>query len=344
MIFSLPESVYCYAFSLRKQKLLRNFIPQVKVKSLSRSQNLPDSATVLIWGAETAEPHWSNSVKIIRVEDGFVRSVGLGADLARPVSWVFDSRGIYFDASRESDLEWLLENASVDNELFERAGSLVKKVIEHGLTKYNVGTTPWQRPLDAGKVILVPGQVETDASIRLAAVGIKTNLALLQEVRNTNPDAYIIYKPHPDVVAGLRGKGSQEHLCRNYCNEVLTDAPMNELINSVDEVHVMTSLTGFEALLRGRKVVCYGLPFYAGWGLTQDVQTCARRTRQRSVSELAACALILYPTYITPNGMQLSEPEQIMNELVDLRQKMKSKTSSWRAPFRWILRKILSRP
>jgi len=344
MILSLPESVYCYAFSLRKQKLLRNFIPHVKVKKISRSQILPDSATVLIWGAEPADPHWPKSIKIIRVEDGFLRSVGLGADLVRPVSWVFDSRGIYFDASRESDLEWLLENTSVDNELLERADNLVKKVIEHGLTKYNVGGDPWQRPLSASRVLLVPGQVETDASIRLAAIGIKTNLALLQEVRNTNPGAYIIYKPHPDVVAGLRAKGSQEHLCWNYCNEVLMDVPMNDLINMVDEVHVMTSLTGFEALLRGRKVVCYGLPFYAGWGLTQDIHVCTRRTRQRSISELAACALILYPTYITYNRPKLAEPEQIMNELVDLRQKMRSNQAPWSVPFRWILRKILSRP
>lgn len=343
MIFNLPESVYCYAFSLRKQRLLRHFIPHVKVKSLSRSQNLPDSATVLIWGAEPPEPNWSKDIKIIRVEDGFIRSVGLGADLVRPVSWVFDSRGIYFDASRESDLEWLLENLPVDHEVLVRADNLVKKIIANGLTKYNVGGVPWQRPLAASRVILVPGQVETDASIRLAALGIKTNLGLLQEVRKANPDAYVVYKPHPDVVAGLRKEGSQEHLCWSYCNEVLTDAPMNDLINQVDEVHVMTSLAGFEALLRGRKVVCYGLPFYAGWGLTQDIQACTRRTRRRSIAELAACALILYPTYITYDRPKRVEPEQIMSELVDLRQKMNSNQASWRVPFRWVLRKILSR-
>jgi capsular polysaccharide export protein len=344
MIFDLPESVYCYAFSLRKQRLLRHFIPHVKVKSLSRSQSLSGSATVLIWGAEPAASHWPSSTRIIRVEDGFLRSVGLGADLVRPVSWVFDSRGIYFDASSASDLEWLLENASVDNGLLERADSLVKKVIEHGLTKYNVGANSWQRPLPASRVILVPGQVETDASIRLAAIGVKTNLALLQEVRNTNPDAYVIYKPHPDVVAGLRAKGSQEHLCSNYCNEVLTDVPINELINKVDEVHVMTSLAGFEALLRGRKVVCYGMPFYAGWGLTHDMLICNRRTRERSLNELVACALILYPIYFSYEKSRATDPEQILGELVRLREKSRRSASKWRSMLRWSLRKIYSRP
>jgi capsular polysaccharide export protein len=344
MIQNLPESAYCYAFSLRKQRLLRHFIPHVKVKSLSRSQNLPDSATVLIWGAEPANPNWSKNINIIRVEDGFLRSVGLGADLVRPVSWVFDSRGIYFDASRESDLEWLLENLSVDNELLERADNLVKKIIEYGLTKYNVGGFPWQKPLSASRVILVPGQVETDASIRLAAVGIKTNIGLLQEVRKANPDAYVIYKPHPDVVAGLRKEGSQEHLCWSYCNEVLTDAPMNDLINQVDEVHVMTSLAGFEALLRGRKVVCYGLPFYAGWGLTHDMLICNRRTRERSLNELVACALILYPIYFSYEKSRATDPEQILGELVRLREKSRRSESKWRSMLRWSLRKIYSRP
>ena len=43
---------------------------------------------------------------------------------------------------------------------------------------------------------------------------------------------------------------------------------MDVLLGIVDEVHTLTSLTGFEALLRGIEVHAYGGPFYAGWGLT----------------------------------------------------------------------------
>ena len=50
--------------------------------------------------------------------------------------------------------------------------------------------------------ILVPGQVEDDASIRLGTRDICTNLALLRSTREQNPDAIVIYKPHPDVEAG----------------------------------------------------------------------------------------------------------------------------------------------
>lgn len=339
-----PPTVYCHGFSLRKQALLRDFLPQARVRTLAAGQVPPDGSLLMLWGAAEVNPAWPKHVQIIRVEDGFLRSVGLGADLVRPVSWVFDRRGIYFDAEAESDLEWLLQHAALTPDQLQRAEALVQRIIETGLTKYNVGGKPWQRPPNAQQVILVPGQVETDASIRLGAPGINSNLALLQAVRTACPEAYILYKPHPDVVAGLRAEGAQERQCRDYCNEMVTDAPMGELIYAVDEVHVMTSLTGFEALLRNRKVVCYGLPFYSGWGLTEDRLVCSRRARQRTLSELAACALILYPVYISRDKPECVEPEQILNELAEWRRHGSGEPTGWRRYLRWLLRKILRRP
>jgi capsular polysaccharide export protein len=52
--------------------------------------------------------------------------------------------------------------------------------------------------------VLVVGQVEDDASIRLGAGVVRTNLGLLTAAAHANPGARIIYKPHPDVEAGLR--------------------------------------------------------------------------------------------------------------------------------------------
>ena len=51
---------------------------------------------------------------------------------------------------------------------------------------------------------LVVGQVEDDRSIERGTADIKTNLGLLKAVRADHPDAYIIYKPHPDVETGNR--------------------------------------------------------------------------------------------------------------------------------------------
>jgi capsular polysaccharide export protein len=90
---------------------------------------------------------------------------------------------------------------------------------------------------------------------------------------------------------------------------------MGPLLEQVDEVHTLTSLTGFEALLRGKKVATYGLPFYAGWGLTEDSFQCPRRNRPLKLEELVAGALILYPVYVDPLSRQVCTAEHLLEWL-----------------------------
>ncbi|MFD1809381.1 hypothetical protein ACFSHQ_18660 [Gemmobacter lanyuensis] len=103
----------------------------------------------------------------------------------------------------------------------------------------------------------MPGQVEDDASIRLGAGEICTNLALLQAARAANPDAVLIYKPHPDVEAGLRPGAVQ---AEGLADVIARNADPIRLIEACDEVWTMTSLLGFEALLRDKPVTCTGAP------------------------------------------------------------------------------------
>jgi glycosyltransferase involved in cell wall biosynthesis len=295
-------------FSLRKKSILQRYLRGIGVNNAKRE---------FVWGAQAL-----NMQGAICVEDGFIRSVGLGADLAAPLSWVFDTRGIYFDATKASDLELLLQQTVYFDAQLLRAASLRQNLVNIGVTKYNLSSPTWRRPDNLGsqQVVLVAGQVEGDASIRLGAHAVRTNTQLLQAVRQRCPHAYIVYKPHPDVVAGLRSGGvaSQDNLQDKYpcANEVLLQADMAQLLYAVDEVHVMTSLTGFEALMRGVAVVVYGAPFYAGWGLTQDVDFPAavgqRRTRKLQLDELVAAALIDYPVYLDPKLDVLISPEQAL--------------------------------
>jgi capsular polysaccharide export protein len=157
--------------------------------------------------------------------------------------------------------------------------------------------------------------VESDAAIAHAAPTIRRNLDLLAAVRRAAPDAHIVYKPHPDVVARLRAAGEGEHAAAQHCDEIVIDAPMDALLHAVDEVHVLTSLAGFEALLRGRKVVTYGCPFYAGWGLTADHAPMPRRQRRLSLDELVAGVLLLYPTYVSRTTGRFTTPERALGEL-----------------------------
>jgi capsular polysaccharide export protein len=238
-------------------------------------------------------------------------------------------------------LEVILRETHFPEEVLRRAESLRERLTATGVTKYNVGSGIWKRPVEAARVILVPGQVESDASIAYGASEVRTNLDLLMAVRQDNPEAYVIYKPHPDVVAGLRKAGRADSDAGEYCDLELRDVAMSQLLEEIDEVHTMTSLTGFEALLRGKIVVTYGMPFYAGWGRTQDLgmlpEVAARRSRRLELKELIAGALIYYPTYVSRRTGMPSTPELALEELLKWRSESASPLGRMRILIRWVL-------
>ena len=269
---------------------------------------------------------------LVRMEDGFIRSVGLGSSFQYPYSLVLDRRGIYYDPTQPSDLEVILQQLperSDYDELCRRARALREFIVQNGLTKYNVGQSTLSRtrwPSDR-RVLLVPGQVEDDASVRRGGCGIRGNLELLREVRRRNPGAFIIYKPHPDVeVKNRKGRiDDAKVLC--VADEVVRNVRMDALLAVVDEVHTLTSLTGFEALLRGVKVCVYGGPFYAGWGLTEDYAVersfLSRRTARLTLDELTAGVLLLYPSYYDWQTASFCTAEDVCHRLLQRSGQMK---------------------
>jgi capsular polysaccharide export protein len=334
----LDGPVYAHGFSWRKRALVRAFSGRDDVRFVRNGSSVVPGGNLLLWGSAQVPPGLPAAVRIVRLEDGFVRSVGLGADLVRPLSWVLDDVGIYYDARQPSALEQILARAAFPPAELARAHALRKRIVEAGLTKYNLASSPWQHPSGAREVVLVAGQVETDASIAGGFHEIRTNLALLKAAREAKPHAWLVYKPHPDVVAGLRDRGDGEERAQDFCDEIVLQGSMHDLILQVDEVHVLTSLAGFEALLRERPVVCWGHPFYAGWGLTQDTAAHPRRTRKLSLDELTAGSLLRYPVYIDFGGRRCA-PEEALNELLRWRDKTTG-APTW--PRRW-LRPLLKR-
>lgn len=309
-------------FSLWKRPILKQFVAGSTLRFAQTASDIQPGSTVMVWGGETVSDLPADA-KVVRVEDGFLRSVGLGADLTQPLSWVCDDEGIYYDASRPSRLETLLEHTTFDPSLTDRARRLREQLLSAGLTKYNIQAQSvdgrWTRPDTGQRVILVPGQIEEDASIRFGAPAIKTNIDLLRAVRRANPQAYVVYKPHPDVIAGLRAAGKNDSHADDVCDLRLIGGDMAQLLGQVDEVHTLTSLTGFEALIRNVAVTCYGLPFYAGWGLTTDIVPIGRRQRRLTLDELVAGTLIVYPTYVSRRTGHFTTPEQATQELIEWR-------------------------
>lgn len=305
--------------------------------------------TLLCWGgtppaglAEMAREHWA---RLLHIEDGFIRSVGLGSDLIRPRSLVLDERGIYFDATRPSDLEHMLNTHVFSSEELTRAQEVRNFIVKHGITKYNLEPAqPVRWPDGKRHVVLVTGQVEGDASIRLGCTTVRTNLQLLNAVRQARPDSFIVYKPHPDVLSRNRnGRLALEQAMR-YADHIEAGVSVISCIQACDELHTMTSQSGFDALLRGKRVVTYGQPFYAGWGLTEDLAQGAvafeRRKRKLKLDELVAGSLLLYPIYWDWELMGYTTCEAVLKHIVRQRTALQISGDLYQLQHGWIRRQF----
>lgn len=272
-------------------------------------------AGVLAWGRKPSalRAAWRAAdlrLPLLRLEDGFLRSFSTG-DRSPPLSLVLDDSGIYYDSTRPSALERLLEspedllaNGAADD--VARARALMA---EHGLSKYNHAPPLAQvqaalghallRSTDAERVLVVD-QTAGDMSIALGGASAQTFADMLAAALANHPRATVYVKTHPETASGRKGghfaalAGSERVVLLRQAIEPLS------LLREMDHVYVVSSTLGFEAVLAGKPVHCFGLPWYAGWGATVDAQRCERRTRRRSVDELFAAAYLRYARYLNP--------------------------------------------
>ncbi|EAJ6152075.1 capsular polysaccharide biosynthesis protein [Campylobacter lari] len=344
------NTLYFLGFTLWKRWFMRPFFKAKNNKiiflnsldELYKAKLNPENK-IFIWGKKYDKALLAKdfSNEIFLVEDGFLRSVFLGSDLTRPFSLIIDCKGLYVDPSKSSDLEDILQNHIFDESLKQRAKKLITIITQNKFSKYN-GLKHEELNFNTDKkIILIPAQVEDDASMILGGAGYDT-LKLLQSVRKANENAFIVFKPHPDVLSGNRKGLKDKSIILKYCDEIIENVSIDSAINASDEVHTITSTSGFDALLRGKKVVVYGKPFYAGWGLTSDLHKIPRRTRVLSLEELVAGVLILYPRYIHPKSKNLCEVELALDIMLKMQKDYFSKFYlRWFMDIRiYILRKI----
>ncbi|GGE76540.1 capsular biosynthesis protein [Stappia taiwanensis] len=312
-----------------------------------------DGGRVLAWAgqvnADLIDRARAEEIELWRIEDGFLRSVGLGAGLARGASFAYDDTGVYFDARGASRMERLLQERSLQPHEVARARALLRCIVEAGLSKYNIAGRRSLPALPSDReVILVPGQVADDAGVHRSLSDVidcervaNINLELLRCVRDRNPQAHILYKPHPDVDARLRAGRLSASELSGLADDVVAGCDLGELLRACSRVETFSSLTGFEALLRGKPVTVYGMPFYAGWGLTQDLSRCARRTRRLDLETLVHVAFIDYPLSVDPVSLKPCGPEFLIERLQqqrgDARYRLRQRV---RQELSWLGRKL----
>lgn len=259
-------------------------------------------------------------IPFFHVEDGFVRSISLGAQRSPPASLIIDSRTLHYDARSASDLELTLQtyDFAADKALMERAEKCIRMLLDLRVSKYNLGKRVDLDTILGPKTrrrVLVIGQVETDASIAFGCNRQVTNNDLVRLAASENPDAQIIYKPHPEVLHGTREGVSNPADVADICDVLKEDIAPADALEGIDRVYTITSLMGFEALLRGIPVTCYGLPFYAGWGVTDDRQVSERRNRRLTVPAVFSAAYLLRSRYFDPAAGGSTRLETVISEL-----------------------------
>lgn len=315
----LANTAWIEPVSIWKQSFLGCFIsPSVEKHYFSRPpKSMSANDAVVSWGMNDVEPGIEG--KQWRIEDGFIRSVGLGADFRRPSSLVVDDLGIYYNGKQTSRLESLLNSYSLNEYESMRALRLIDRLTDEKVSKYNVGQNAeisgWRKEAGSKKIILVVAQYQYDSAMVFGTESIKSNRELLQRVRSDYPNAFIVYKEHPDVYSGVRKGGMTTSDVLALADVYLSDIAIQSVFPHVDHVCTIGSLAGFEALIQGLTVSTYGLPFYAGWGLTTDICSFPRRSRVLNLSQLVYISLVLYPRYVDWRSRKITTVETVLDKM-----------------------------
>lgn len=266
-------------------------------------------------------------IPLYYIECGFLSSLFTWADYKKPekynapISFIISKNGFYFDATKPNSIETALNdnNIIINSKQKTRAKKCIKYLLDNKLTKYNSQPiyTPNIGRYGKRKILLVD-QSFGDYSITKGLASNYTFAEMLDTAVKENKDADIIIKTHPDTIAGRACyyKDIAEH-----DNIFLQTDPINpiSLLNYIDEVYTCTSQLGFEALLCGKKVHVFGMPFYAGWGLTDDRIKLQRRNNKRSLEEIFYIVYIMNSLYVNPKVKSRCEIEEAMEYLCSQR-------------------------
>ena len=291
--------------------------PAQLVPGLGACRQAPLDA-LLCWGLkpsgrQAAQLAHRRGLPLWRCEDGFLRSIGLGPE-SPPLSLVVDQEGIYYDARGPSRLETLIAQP-LDPGPKGRAEAVRRLWCEQRVSKYNGAP---ESPPPREPYVLVVDQTAGDLSIQAGLADASCFSRMLATALRQHPRHRVVVKIHPDVAAGRkRGHFSPRELSDPRLVVVSDGGHPTALIESAAAVYVVTSQLGFEALLWQRPVHCFGMPFYAGWGLTHDELPAPlrRRGRHPDLAQLVHAALVAYPRYLDPHRHVPCTPERLIQVL-----------------------------
>ena len=172
--------------------------------------------------------------------------------------------------------------------------------------------------------MLLVDQRRGDQSIESGLANASSFDEMLRFALRERPDSTIVVKRHPDAISGGKQSSFDERTLREAAQggrirAIYDSVNPYAILDQVDEVFVVTSGMGFEALMAGKPVRCFGAPFYAGWGLTEDAIAISRRTRRRTLEDVFHFAYIESSRYFDPRSQRVCELEAVLDYIVEAR-------------------------
>lgn len=327
-IIAVPDPLEGIVTSGRQKYLLKLLNAKKRVYGGDKKEVVAGAEYFIQWGAQPSELKLrleKNRTTLLRphifIEDGFIRSFGLWTDPNEPtLSIIFDTHAVYYDALHDSLLEIILNSDfELSTEQLLRAKQIIDKIVSNKISKYNyMPIINLNFDIQDKKRLLLIDQKSGDMSIKYGMAEDDTFYVMLKEAL-TIDNVEIIIKQHPCAIT--EGKQYAHYtdetikFFNNAKNIHLIGFDVNpySLLNEVDEVWTVTSGMGFEGLLAGKKVRCFGVPFYSNWGITDDIIKLERRHKKRTVEEIFYVFYILLSKYINPNTQNVCTLEELVD-------------------------------
>ncbi|GAB5459475.1 MAG: hypothetical protein Hens3KO_25050 [Henriciella sp.] len=260
-----------------------------------------------------------SQAELALVEYGLISAMGIPSLADFKFSLIVDDLGIFFDTTTRSRTEQLILDGDGDPILKARAKKFIQTVVEHDIVKYN--DSPKMALEDVGnkRKILVMDQTSGDLSIEFGQCH-KFDFSSMLEHALAQDNAHVFLKLHPETVQGVKDANYDLRTLQGVENLTLIVDNCNamHLIKQVDEVYVMTSGAGLEALMVGKPVTCFGVPFYAGWGLTTDMQPFSNERVERTLEDVIAAVFLKQTLWFDPITQQETTAERCLEVVIDL--------------------------
>lgn len=256
---------------------------------------------------------------VVIVEEGLLRSMDIGLSGVPALSLIFDKKTAYYDAENVSMLAEMLQNGpDLSEGERQRALRVMQSIRRYRLSKYNHAPDLKLSIGENKSKVLLVDQRYGDQSVLSGLADEHSFRQMVSDALARHPESDIIVKLHPDAIKGDKGSYiTSDIIPANDPRIHLIDYDVNPhaLFDIVDDVYVVTSGMGFEALMAGKRVHCYGMPFYAGWGVTNDKISLPSRTRKRSVEEIFHFTYIKASRYYSPQLGRSCEIEDLVEYL-----------------------------